>query len=216
MLTNYCYYKINAGELQFRSEHFLIHKENIERGNYKGDLQFLSHIQYLNVVVTGIDAGEIGWVESFIEKYKGELDKINRENTYNFSHALISYHHKNYNEALNRAASVKTDDLSYKHQLKSFYLKIYYDMNETESFYSHVDSYRHFLTNEKHIPTATKDVLGNYVLLTKKLYDIKQNKAEKDFELFKLSNEISGNTLLVNKQWLLERADELEKTSGKA
>lgn len=216
LLTNYCYYKINKGELSFRKEHFLIYKEKIERGDYKGEMNFLSHILYLNVVITGIDAGEIKWVEGFVEQYKNELDKINMENTYNFSHALLNYHHKNYSLALERASKVKTDDLSYKHQLKSLYLKVYYDMNETESFYSHVDSYRHFLTNEKHIPAATKDVLGNYVLFTKKLFDVKNNKAEKDFELYKLKKEITENKLLVNKQWLLERARELEKTSGKA
>ncbi len=214
LLTNYCYYKINKGEISFRKEHFLIYKEKIERGDYKGEMHFLSHIQYLNVVITGLDAGEITWVEGFIERYKSELDNINMENTYNFSHALVNYYHKNYNEALNRAANVKTDDLSYKHQLKSFYLKIYYDMDETESFYSHVDSYKHFLTNEKHIPAATRDVLANYVLFTKKLFDIKQNKTEKDFEFFKIKKEIAENTLLVNKQWLLEKAEAIEKLTG--
>jgi hypothetical protein len=214
LLTNYCYYKINKGDLRFRKEHFLIHKENIERGDYKGEMHFLNHIQYLNVVITGLDAGEIAWVEGFIERYKNELDKINIDNTYNFSHALVNYHRKNYDSALERASRVKTDDLSYKHQLKSFYLKIYYDMNETESFYSHVDSYKHFLTNEKHIPAATRDVLGNYLMFTKKLFDIKNNKAEKDFELFKIKKEIVENNLLVNKQWLLEKTEAIEKFTG--
>lgn len=216
LLTNYCYYKINNGDLGFRKEHFLIHKKNIERGDYKGDMHFLNHILYLNVVITGIDAGEIDWVEGFIEQYKSELDNINMENTYNFSQALVNYHRKNYDEALEKASRVKTDDLSYKHQLKSFYLKMYYDMNETESFYSHVDSYKHFLTNEKHIPAATRDALGNYLLFAKKLFDIKHNNAEKDFELFKLKKEIVENTLLVNKQWLLEKAEAIEKFTAKS
>ncbi len=212
ILTNYCYYKVNKGELNFRREHFLLFKENIERGFYKGSRNYLDHIQYLNVVVTGLDAGDISWVEEFIEKYKAELDNINRENSYNFSRALIFYHKTLYNDALDMAAKVRTDDLSYKHQLKSLYLKIYYDMNETEPFYSHVDSYRHFLLNEKHIPEVTRNVINSYVNYTKKLFDIKNRLGERDYDLFKIRNDISDSKAMVNKWWLLERIDKIEKS----
>lgn len=212
ILTNYCYFKVNKGELIFRKEHFLLFKENIERGFYKGSRKYLDHIQYLNVAVTGLDAGEIDWVEEFIEKYKAELDDTNRENSYNFSRSLVFYHKSLYDDALNMAARVRTDDLSYKHQLKSLYLKIYYDMNETEPFYSHVDSYRHFLLNEKHIPEVTRNVINSYVNYTKKLFDIKNRLGERDYDLFKIRNEISDSKAMVNKWWLLERIDKIEKS----
>lgn len=212
ILTNYCYFKVNKGDLNFRKEQFLLFKENIERGYYKGSRKYLDHIQYLNVVVTGLEAGESLWVEGFIEKYKPELDETNRENSYNFSRALVFYHKAQFNEALNMAAKVKTDDLSYKHQLKSIYLKIYYDMNEIEPFYSHVDSYRHFLLNEKHIPELTRSVINSYVNYTKKLFDIKNRIEEKDFDLYKIRKEISDNRSMINKSWLLERIDRIEKS----
>lgn len=212
ILTNYCYFKVNKGELNFRKEHFLLFKENIERGFYKGSRNYLDHIQYLNVVVTGLDAGEISWVEDFIEKYKAELDDTNRENSFNFSRALVFYHKALYNDALNLAARVKTDDLSYKHQLKSLYLKIYYDMNETEPFYSHVDSYRHFLLNEKHIPEVTRNVINSYVNYAKKLFDIKNRVGERDYDLYKIRNDISDSKAMVNKSWLMERIDKIEKS----
>ena len=212
ILTNYCYYKVNKGSLGFRNEHFMLYKENIERGFYKGSRNYLDHIQYLNVVVTGLDAGYSSWVEEFIEKYKSELDDKNRENSYNFRRALIFYHKALYNEALNTAARVRSDDLSYKHQLKSLYLKIYYDMNEIEPFYSHVDSYRHFLLNEKHIPEVTRNVINSYVNYAKKLFDIKNRATERDYDLFKIKNDISDSKAMVNKSWLLERISRIEKS----
>ncbi len=210
-LTNFCYFKINKGELKFRKEHFLLHKERIEKGYFKGLRHFLDHIQYQNVVITGLDAGEIDWVEKFIEQFKADLDEINRENSYNLCRSLLFYHNKQYDEALKWAASVKTDDLSYKHQLKSLYLKIYFDMNETEPFYSHIDSYRHFLLNEKHIPEITRNVINSYVNYTKKLFDIKSRITEKDYDLFKIRNDISDSKAMINKSWLLERIDKIEK-----
>ncbi len=212
ILSNYCYYKINKGELKFRKDHFLIHKENIERGYYNAESSFLTHIRYQNVVITGLDAGELEWVESFIENYKNQLDSFNRENCYNFCRSLLFYNKKSYSDALDWAAKVKADDHSYKHQLKSLYLKIYYDMNDTEPFYSHIDSYRHFLMNEKQIPEITRGVISNYINYTKKLFDIKNDISEKDFDLMKITKEITENKSLINKVWLLERAGEIEKS----
>lgn len=209
-LTNYCYMKINKGNIKFRKEHFLLHKQRIESGHFKGERKFLDHIQYQNVVITGLDAGEIEWVERFIEQYKKDLDETNRENSYNFCRSLVFYHLNQYNDALNWAAKVRTDDLSYKHQLKSLYLKIYFDMNDIEPFYSHIDSYRHFLLNEKHIPELTRDVIGNYVNFAKKLFDIRNSNKEKGFDLNKLRNDILASKTMINKLWLISKIDEIE------
>ncbi|HMQ80959.1 MAG TPA: hypothetical protein PKE39_16275 [Ignavibacteria bacterium] len=215
ILTNFCYYKINSGNTEYRKEHFYLFKENIELGHYKGFRRFLEHIKYLNVTVTGLEAGETQWVKEFIEKYKQELDEQNRENAYNFCRALLFYNQKEYGNALTEASKVKTDDLSYKHQLKSLYMKIYFDMNETEPFYSHIDSYRHFLINEKRIPEQTKKNISSYITFTKKLYDLKNRlreiykKDETEFNLSKLKQEITDSKNLINRQWLLEKASKL-------
>lgn len=216
ILTNFCYYKINSGYPEYRKEHFYLFKENIELGHYKGFRRFLEHIRYLNVTVTGLEAGETQWVKEFIEKYKHELDDQNRENAYNFCRALLFYNQKEYGNAITEAAKVKTDDLSYKHQLKSLYMKIYFDMNETEPFYSHIDSYRHFIVNEKKIPEATKKNISSYITFTKKLFDLKNRMNEKNkksdetgFNIMKLKQEISESKNLINRHWLLDRINEI-------
>lgn len=212
MLTNYCYFKINSGDPGYKKEHFSLLRENIEKGHYIGYRRFLEHILYLNVTVTGLEAGETEWVKEFIEKYKHELDDQNRENAFNFCRALLFYHQKEYGNALTEASKVKTDDLSYKHQLKSLYMKIYFDMNETEPFYSHIDSYRHFIINEKKIPEATKKNISSYITFTKKLFDLKNRINEKNkktdetgFNLLKLKQEITESKNLINRNWLFER-----------
>ena len=212
IMTNYCYYKVNSGDLNFRKEHFLLLKENFERGYYKGTRNYVDHISYLNVTVTGLDAGETDWVEKFMLKYKPELDESNRENSFNFANALLYYRKGLYDEALNTAAKVKTDDLSYKHQLKSLYLKIYFDMNEIEPFYSHIDNYRHFLQNEKHIPESTRHVINSYVNFAKKLFDIRLRTSARDFDIYKVRKEILENKAMINKPWLLDKIAEIEKS----
>lgn len=216
ILTNFCYFKINSGHPEYRKEHFYLFKENIEHGHYKGFKRFLEHIKYLNVTVTGLEAGETKWVMEFIEKYKSELDEQNRDNAYNFCRALLFYHQKEYGSALMEATKVKTDDLSYKHQLKSLYMKIYYDMHETEPFYSHIDSYRHFLINEKRLPESTKKNISSYITYTKKLFDLKNrikesnNKSnDTEYSLLKMKQEITESKNLINRHWLLERIEQI-------
>ncbi|MBK8549695.1 MAG: hypothetical protein IPL53_01035 [Ignavibacteria bacterium] len=87
-LTNYSYYRINNGELKFVDEQFKLYKLNIEKKLYKGDRDFLSHIFFMNVVTTGLDAGEFEWVEDFIRQYNSELKNEHRENMFNFSFSL--------------------------------------------------------------------------------------------------------------------------------
>lgn len=210
LLTNYCYIKINEGNSDFRRRNFELHREHIERGYFKGEKGYLSHIMYINVAVTGFDSGEFEWTEQFLDNYKRELDDTNRENTYNFCRALYYFHKKNYEKSLELAARVLTDDLSYKHQLKSLYLKVYFELNETEQFYSHIDSYRHFLSNQKNIPIETKEIVGAYVSFAKQIFDLKENRISDRYEMLRLKTEIISNKAMINKYWLLEKLTELE------
>jgi len=211
ILTNYCYIKSNRGESKFTREQFNIYRENIEKGHYKGDLKFMTHLFYMNSTVTGLEAGELKWVENFINKYKNELDEKNRVNTYNFCCSLIYYHKKEFRKALETAALVKTDDLSYKHQLKSLYFKIYFDMNETELFYTHSDSYKHFISKEKFVSPSIQEAISNYLNFTKRLFDIKNNFEKKDFDFEELKKEVIANKSLINKLWILQKISEIEK-----
>ncbi|HJY64462.1 MAG TPA: hypothetical protein VJ455_09930, partial [Ignavibacteria bacterium] len=212
LLGNYCYVKTNTGELKFVNEQFVIIKTSIEHGYYKIGEGFISHLMFMNTVITGLEAGETGWVKNFIEKYKIELDHINRENTYIFCKALIYYWEKDYNKALDYAAKIKTGDTSYKHQIKSLYLKIYFDLPDTESFYLHIDSYKHFISADSNISKQVNTALGNYINYAKKIFDLKMKPNTEDADIELLKREIIKNKAMVNKPWLLRKIEELFKS----
>ncbi len=211
ILANYCYTKINKGESKFLNEQFNNYRQSVSLGLYKGERGFMSHIFYINVVITGLESGETAWVKIFIDSHKGELDIINRENTFIFCSAFYNYWIKEFSKALDLAAKVKTDDLSYKHQLKSLYLKIYYDLNEVEPFYSLIDSYRHFITSDENTSGQLKLAINNYMNFSKKLFDLKNRENYTDTDLVMIRNEIVNNKAMINKPWLLRKTEELEK-----
>jgi hypothetical protein len=211
ILTNFCYVKINRSEGKFSREHLSLLKEIIERKQYLTSGNYMSHIFYMNAVIVALAEGDTGWAENFMDLYKKDLDDTNRDNTFNFVKALFHYHTKDYEIALKKAAEIRTDDLSYKHQLKSFYLKIFFDMNEPEQFYSQIDNYRHFISGEKNTPGVMRAAISNYIFFVKRLFDIKFSDKEIDFELSKLKKDVNECTDLINKEWILERVNTAKK-----
>jgi hypothetical protein len=208
-LTNHCYFAANKGETEFLRDHFELYRENLEKGYYAMG-KYLTHLTYINTVVTGLEVKEFKWVDGFIEDYKKELDIDKSENAYTFCRALFFYHAGEYEKALERAADVKSEDFAFKHQLKSLYLKIYYDMNEVEPFYSNIDGYKHFINSERYVTAPTKPVFLNYINFAKKLFDIKNRIDEKDYDFAKLKREVLNEKAMINKPWLLRKIEEIE------
>lgn len=205
ILTNFCYYKINHGELKYKKDQFYLYKKNIETALYKADSSFIPHILFMNVVTCGLDANEFEWIENFIREYKDELREEHQENMYNFSLALFAYQKKDFDKAISFASKIISDEMSYKHQLKSLYLKIFFDINDVQPFYSHIDSYRHFLNNDKELKEENKILISNYILFSKKIFDLKNNPDSSGSDFHILKKEILSSVNVINKAWLLER-----------
>src|SRR5699024_3755013 len=84
-----------------------------------------------------------------------------------------SYFKKEYGAAFNHLSKILTDDMAYKHNVRSLTLKLYFDTNAVESFLSHIDSYRHFISQNKLVFDMIRDSLNNYITYTKRIFCIK-------------------------------------------
>lgn len=211
VLTNFSYLKVLSGDLNYIKEQFEISRTSIEKGVHKNSHGFIPHIQFMNIVITGLDINKARWVEEFIEKYSDELKEQLRTPTLHFCRALIFYNKKKYDRALSELALVETEDFSFKQQIKSLYLKIYFDLNEPEPFYFHVDSYKHFVTDNNLVHNRVRKQLCDYIAYTKKLFDFKNNVNGIDKSgLNQLEKEVNKNVSLVNKKWILEKIREIK------
>jgi hypothetical protein len=210
VMENYCYTKVTEGKVEFVKEQFLLYKQSIEKGTYKGVVDYISNIFFVSVTATGFEAGEFEWVEKFIREYIHEVKDELRQNTLHFCNALNFYWKKKFEESLVELSKVSTEEFAFKHNIKSLMLKIYYDLNESESFYSHIDTYKHFILNNRIVHDKVREQVNNFINYSKKLFSIKNSEnVDKGFELNSLKNEISENHTLINKIWLLKKTAEL-------
>ena len=209
-IENYAVGKINSGILDFYRELFFIYRFMTEQKLYSGSFGHMRHIFYLNTVSIGLEAGEMKWTEKFINDYKNEVYDEFRESSYNLASAILCYWKKDFENAFRLASKIQQDDFAFKINIRSLYLKIYFDLNETESFYSHIDAMKQFYTKSKQVPGNFRKLLPDYVNYTKLLFNIKNGLSNEKTDLVKIKREITGNKSLMNKTWLLRKVIELE------
>ncbi len=210
VLTNYCYTRLTGGEDQFMNEQFALYKKMIERNIHVNTAGKVSNVLFMNAVVTGLECGEQNWVEKFILSRADELKEDSRSDTISFCNALICYHKKDYGSAGKFIASIRTEDLIYKHNIRSLYLKILFDTNDIEPFLSHVDSYKHFIAKNKQVFDRIREHVNNYITFSKRIFSIKNQIGKFDeFDLEGLKLEITGCKSLINRTWLLRKIEEM-------
>ena len=213
--SNFAYLKVLSGDLRYIRDQYEIIMYTVKSGIHKRQKGHLPFVVYMNAVITGLEVDKIAEAEAFAEEYNSELIEEYRNSARHFCRGLISYKMKDYDDAVTELSRVVTEDFSFKQQIKSLYLKIYFDLNESEPFHFHTDSYKHFISENKMIHTLVRKQLSDYLKYAKKLFALKNSEDGIDkFELNKLTDEIKSSPSLINRKWLLEKADEIKNSKS--
>jgi hypothetical protein len=214
LLENYCYSKVTEGKVEFVKEQFGLYRRSVDQGTHIGIEGHISSSFFMSIAATGFEAGESAWVEKFIEERISEVHPGHRMNTLHFCNALKYYWRNDLSRSIEELAKVNSDQFAFKHTIKSLTLKIYFDLNDSEPFYSHIDTYKHFVLNNKIVHEKVREQVNNFIKYSKKLFGLKNSDTgDRDFELHKLKDEISADNSLINKIWLLKKIKELENRS---
>lgn len=160
-----------------------------------------------NIINLSVKLKELTFAEEFLKKYSVKLPADSRENTYNYCMANIYFEKKEFGKSLECLSKISDEKLLRKYFVKKLYLKIYYELNDYESFIYAFDTFAHFkkrnkLTNEARL-LAFND-FGNRIRSLFKL----RNSFDK-FESEKLRKDFSTNS---NKElnWFIEKLEEIK------
>ncbi len=162
---------------------------------------------FVNVFLKAIRAGEIKFAENFIADYKQLLSANERSNVVNYAYAELEMTKKNFKKAPEYLAKIKFNNVWEKLRVNHMYVKIHYEMNESESFYYIIDSFRHILKNEPSVNSYVKEMYENFIKHVSRLFKVKTGETE--ISMPQEKNEISNSRIAGNK-WLIEKVKELE------
>lgn len=190
-MAGYCAYVFNdLGKIDFMKEHFLLSKENFDRGTIK--LGRIIYMDFLNHVKIAVRVNEFKWADAYINKYKDHLSE-EKEDTLNFCHGIIAYKKGDLDKALDLLSRTNFPHFLIKVQVKILLLQIYYEKGFHEQALGCIDSFRHYLYREKSFKQNFKESFNEFLKLTNELIKLKTSiEGGKDFEWKKLKDDVKN------------------------
>lgn len=206
VLQNFCVARVKKGIAKFRQEGFELQKESISGGFHLSG-ERIHTFTFLNIVSDAASAGESLWAESFIQKNRHLLETEHELDIVNLSYAKCEFSRKEYEKALNRLGKINMEYSHFKLSVKTMMLMIYYELDSFDSAISLLDTYRHFIARDKLLPEADKQNRIKFAKYFNEILDLKTG-------MNKYAGSVRMNVLstdnLVEKEWLLEKIDEIK------
>lgn len=211
---NYCIKKINFGKGLFYKEILDLYKALLKRKALFRN-GYLTQWTFRNIVTAGIRSKEFDWTEKFISNYQNRLLPEEQKNAVSFNLANLFFEKNDFAAALQQLQNVAFSDNFYQISAKTIQLKSYFELEETEAFYSLVTAFLKYLRRHRQLSDYHKELNMNFVKLAKKLFKLKQStgilgnttfeKKRKAFE-----EELEQAEKVVSKDWLKKVMEELE------
>jgi tetratricopeptide (TPR) repeat protein len=212
-IIDYCLWQLKWGNANFLRETFSHFVEGLEKKLYQSDSKDadIGLIFFRNFVIIGLAAKKYDYVEKFINDYGNEIKGEMKDDTLALSYAMLYYEKKEYDKSLDCLNKVSSSFGLFKLSTKHILIKIYYETEQYDSFFSLLDTYKHYLKNEKIISSLIRAYHTNFLNYLTILIRIKSSGLTDD--LLQIKNEIKHNENMDyrHKLWLIEKAEELEK-----
>ncbi len=215
ILQSYCVYQgYNNSPLPdgkaYTQERFELYKVCLEQNLYAAEEHiYFDDLMFGNIVGTAISVKQFEWVEEFIEQYKGSISPDNSEVVINYSYARLLFNKGDFEKALWHLNTIKTiRHIQYKLPVRDLTLMLFYEMNMHSQSVYQIDSYRHFLNNNKSSLSEERfNRILNFLKFYTRLLKLKEKRSLKEIMKLKEDIESTGNTL--EKFWLLKKTGEL-------
>lgn len=203
ILSNYAAERAEKGVPGFQEEILSVNLEIIKKDLTE---QYISGFLFVNIVTLFLKFKKINELKRFM---KGNSEKLNpeiKEAVLNYCYSCLAFNDEDFESALVYISKINFDHYQLKFRIKNLTLKIYYELKQYEAIYSLMDSYRHILKRETDIPDSIKKTISAFLKFLKELTNIKTGKKRNEKRI--LIREFE-NTSPAEKQWLMEKIDEL-------
>jgi len=160
-----------------------------------------------NIFTVSITCKEYDFAEKFSEENYRKLPPDEQENAINLCRALLSFYRKNYTASIKYLSGVNMSDIVVKIRVRMYYFMNYYETNSFEAANSLMDSFKHFLIENKDIPDFLIDKAKLALKYASKIANAKMNLKKLDYAVYKEAKDEHVN--FWSKDWFIEKMEEL-------
>ena len=205
-ILNFCVKQINSGNTSFYKEIHETYKTLLDKALIFQN-GFLSQWHYTNINVSALRLAEFDWAEAFLQKYKSKLLPDQSFNVFTYNLTSFYFAQKDYEKTLALLNEVEFTDPFYHAAAKIIQLKVYYELEETEAFYSLTEAFRQFVKRNRSFSSYQKSSNLNFIKATTWVYKWKINqqwnkKADSKHNQLILKNKINKLSPLGNRAWV--------------
>lgn len=206
-----CLTFLESKEIFKQEESLAIYDSMIESKIFFSDNGRVWDQDFLSYITTAANLGKDRSIELFINKVLTKLQSDDKENMLSFANAFFFFLKGDYGKSQEYIASTQLDLFQMKFYLKNLQLKIYYELDDFDSFEYAVDSYHHFLNKNKTVSERWKTAMKSFCSNVRTLFKMKYNFNE--YEYYKFRSELISKTGY-RKIWIINKIDELGKMNN--
>ncbi|MCE2963247.1 MAG: tetratricopeptide repeat protein [Chitinophagales bacterium] len=200
---NFCTRSINSGKSHYLLHLFELYQVNVKYYKKEGDL---TSVRFRNIVFCALQLGKIEWAENFVASYSHLMPENDQENSYNFNYARIYFEKRDYKSAMRQLLKVTYEDSFYASTGRILLIKCYYELNDEMPLQSCCGSLAQFYNRSKEF---TKQLVENNLHFIKYVKMLQKHRLERDRSYFKKLHQKVSESMVVQKEWLLKKIEEL-------
>lgn len=167
---------------------------------------YISNIDFMNAVITGLTLNK-KWALYFFEKYKALLHEKEKEDMLHLVKASILLHEKSYSESLTELSCINSREFYYYLRIRLLRIKIFYELNETDSLFYIIDSVKHYIKRKKNILGANFILVHNFLNTVLKLIKLKNKFNSEQYRL--LNSYLKKEELIYAKDWIIDKLKQI-------
>ncbi|MEO8446031.1 MAG: hypothetical protein ABI528_00970 [bacterium] len=211
-LLNYITYRFDKGELNLIDEIAEIRSfqlKNIKYGEENVDAMQM-HI-FINIVDIFIKNDRTDSVEDLIKDHIHIVEKVNRDNAYNYAMARLELVKKNFEKALEYLSKLEMVNHLLKFPTKMLMIQTYYELGYYESGFATIDALKHFMKRDNNFFRNVKERYTSLLKITEKIYRIKSEPGR--YSLYEIEKIILELPLVTTQKstWYYDKLIELKK-----
>lgn len=192
---------------KFHKEGLEINKIALEKNIYfldKYNARFPATL-FWSITNNAMLANEIDWLEWFINEYAPKLRDEERESLYFLAMSKINFKRKEFQNCLECLTKIDVSILpveTEKSNIKVVQLLCFYEESAHVQVFSLIDTYRHFIKDNKKLPELYKTRFKNFLKYFSIAARAKFDDKPVDYADYK---ELSENQHVIQKPWLIEK-----------
>lgn len=160
-----------------------------------------------NLVRYALNLNESALAEEFLMRYSRKLPEDSRDNTFQYCMAMIHFSRGEFGKSLECLTRIKDEKLLRKYFVKKLQLKVFYELNEYDSFLYAFDSFAHFKKRNKLPNDARVVAFNNFGNGIKRLFKLRNSFEKYESEKFRRDVLISSTG---ERSWFIQKINEIE------